>query len=364
MIYNRETAQKTNAEELSSDAELYKGQPPKVFNYDPNHVPELTTAQMSEIEDAVHNGWTNGEDPAKIQAMVNERLAALGFNPAEVQDGALVGKVVGDDGEETRAFVVDAGDFGTRIRNAELNPVSTDSEAAVVDHPAEEAPVEEKSSEQSAEEARAQEYTADAIAVGLFDQVRVVENRMGEDADMRRAGQRVVADFIDRMTKLSYVLRQGDGVNRNILQNVLNEFADPARRAVVQETEYANTEARAAQGLDSALADAVTEARKKLDEAHAVAMGAKLKKVEVMMQDLRANRSTSAYAAEAVRDNTMGIITLLDQMQYDTHGMETYGHQINAKVEALKQAFGEADMRRNTAATTIEELKKELATAV
>ncbi len=362
MIYNQEAAKQANVEELGADTELYRDEPPKVFQYDPSHVPELTTEQMSEIEDAVNAGWDNGDEPAVIQAMVNERLTSLGFNPAEAQDGVLVGKIVGDDGEETRAFVVDAGDFGTRLRNVELHEIVAEPEA-VAGEPTDEVS-DEKSPEQSAEERRVQEQMADMIVADLFDKVRVTENRMEEDADVRRNGRTVISNFIDRISKMSYALRQGGQIDRGTLQNVINEYADPARRAAQQETPYSNTELRATQELEPALADAMAEARRKLDEAHTEAMSVKLKKVEGMVQELRHNRNAGAFDTETVEQNTLAIISILDQMQYDTHGMETYGHQINARVEALRQAFGESDMRRRTAASTIEGLKRELATGL
>ena len=136
---NPESIHRTNLEELGADAELYADQKPVRYTYDPENTPTLTTAQMSEIEQAVSSAADAGETAEQQQVIADEMLAKIGFDPSAAIDGVQVGYIEGDDGKiELRAFVSDCRDIGTSLRNVEFEPIETNGPSEiVVDKPAE-----------------------------------------------------------------------------------------------------------------------------------------------------------------------------------------------------------------------------------
>ena len=93
---------------------------------------------MSKIERAVSLAADAGETAEEQQAIADQMLTRVGFDPSAAIDGVQVGYIESDDGKrELRAFVNNCSDIGTSLRNVEFEPMTNGLSEIAVDKPAE-----------------------------------------------------------------------------------------------------------------------------------------------------------------------------------------------------------------------------------
>lgn len=337
----------SNAEELGTDAELYEEQSPQQFSYDPSKVGTLTAAQMDRIYEEAWSDKSSGRNPLEVQHGIYAKLEQLGIDPSVAQDGGLVVRFEGIDGKsDIRPIVIDAGDFGTRIRNAEMTAVET--------------PEEESREEEKATEDKEQQEYANRLLEDLRDTVRPLEQGFQENDTEYARKHHVVAELIEGLRVVSRKLMYGEPVGRHALMQLAEGVAPEALRVLNNEASTSLDERTRVVRFEEGFGDAVTESKRKLDETRQQSVKESLDAAHQVQQDLLRNRTLKANAAESMLNDTGLVVRLLGELQYDSRGFETYGHQLQQVVGRLEAAKAQRDVQSRQSDELLAQLKKAL----
>ena len=376
---NTESIHRTNLEELGADAELYADQKPVRYTYDPENTPTLTTAQMSEIEQAVLSAADAGKTTEQQQVIAYEMLAKIGFDPSTAVDGVQVGYIESDDGKrELRAFVSDCRDIGTSLRNVELEPIETNrsSEMAVdklaepnlreriadlqafAEHVADSSVVsldgsdandglDTRSPEDSIDgPSRHQELAIETIRAELIDCVNRLEYSFDETSQERRRYRRELDKMLDQVDSIVMKLRRAESVDPGSIRSLVDDYAGPASRAVSNDTTGIESDKRAILEFQSAIEDIESEARTKLDEESYKKIKSALDSADSAISELLYDRDIVAYETDEARSYFNRMMSLIDQMQHDRLGMEAYGSEIGSSLCSLRDSLATIDRRQ------------------
>lgn len=389
---NTESIHRTNLEELGADAELYADQKPVRYTYDPENTPTLTTAQMSEIEQAVLSAADAGETTEQQQVIADEMLAKIGFDPSTAVDGVQVGYIESDDGKrELRAFVSDCRDIGTSLRNVEFEPMTNGLSEIAVDKPAEPNLREQiadlqafaervadsnvasldgsdandgldtRSPEDSIGElSRHQELAIETIRAELIDRVNRLEYSFDETSQERQRYRRALDEMLDEVDSIVMKLRQAESVDSGSIRRLIDDYAGPASRAVSNDTTGIESDKRAILELQSAIKDIESEARTKLDEESYKKIKSALNSADSAISELLHDRGVVAYETDEARSYFNRMMSLIDQMQHDRLGMEAYGSEIGSSLCSLRDSLATIDRRQKRLPASIGDLKSRL----
>lgn len=391
---NPESIHRTNLEELGADAELYADQKPVRYTYDPENTPTLTTAQMSEIEQAVSSAADAGETAEEQQAIADQMLTRAGFDPSAAIDGVQVGYIEGDDGKsELRAFVSDCHDIGTSLRNVEFEPIEinrsseiavdkpaepnlrekiadlqafaehvADSSVVSLDRPDTNDGLDARSPEDSiGEPSRHQELAIETIKTELTDCVKRLEYRFDETSQERQRYRRALDEMLDKVDSIATKLRRAESVDSGSIRLLIDDYAGPASRAVSNDTTGIESDKRAILEFQSAIEDIESEARTKLDEESYKEIKSALNSADSAISELLYDRGVVAYETDEARSYFNQMMSLIDQMQHDRSGMEAYGSEIGSSLYSLRNSLATIDRRQERLPASIGNLKSHLA---
>lgn len=390
---NPESIHRTNLEELGADAELYADQKPVRYTYDPENTPTLTTAQMSEIEQAVLSAADAGKTAEQQQVIADEMLAKIGFDPSTAVDGVQVGYIESDDGKrELRAFVSDCSDIGTSLRNVEFEPMTNGLSEIAVDKPAEpnlreqiadlqafaehvadssvvslDRPdandgLDTRSPEDSIDgPSRHQELAIETIRAELIDRVNRLEYSFDETSQERRRYRRELDKMLDQVDSIVMQLRRAESVDPGSIRRLVDDYAGPASRAVSNDTTGIESDKRAILEFQSAIEDIESEARTKLDEESYKKIKSALDSADSAISELLYDRGVVAYETDEARSYFNQMMSLIDQMQHDRSGMEAYGSEIGSSLYSLRNSLATIDRRQERLPASIGNLKSHLA---
>ncbi len=389
---NPESIHRTNLEELGADAELYADQKPVRYTYDPENTPTLTTAQMSEIEQAVLSAADAGKTAEQQQVIADEMLAKIGFDPSTAVDGVQVGYIESDDGKrELRAFVSDCSDIGTSLRNVEFEPMTNGLSEIAVDKPAEPNLREQiadlqafaehvadssvvsldrsdtndgldaRSPEDSIDEpSRHQELVVETIKAELTDCVKRLEYSFDETSQERQRYRRALDEMLDEVDSIVMKLRRAESVDSGSIRRLIDDYAGPASRAVSNDTTGIESDKRAILEFQSAIEDIESEARTKLDEESYKEIKSALNSADSAISELLYDRGVVAYETDEARSYFNRMMSLIDQMQHDRLGMEAYGSEIGSSLYSLRDSLATIDRRQERLPASIGDLKSRL----
>lgn len=108
--------------ETVPEGEAVEVRAPREFSYNPDNIPTITADLMSEIEDRI-KALPDIDSEGAYKDLLKMLAEDYGINTSLVQDDALVVKMVSlDRKSDTRAIKVIPTDFGTRVKDAVLNP--------------------------------------------------------------------------------------------------------------------------------------------------------------------------------------------------------------------------------------------------
>lgn len=390
---NPESIHRTNLEELGADAELYADQKPVRYTYDPENTPTLTTAQMSKIEQAVLSAADAGETAEEQQAIADQMLTRVGFDPSAAIDGVQVGYIESDDGKrELRAFVSDCSDIGTSLRNVEFEPMTNGLSEIAVDKPAEPNLREQiadlqafaehvadssvvsldrsdtndgldaRSPEDSIDEpSRHQELVVETIKAELTDCVKRLEYSFDETSQERQRYRRALDEMLDEVDSIVMKLRRAESVDSGSIRRLIDDYAGPASRAVSNDTTGIESDKRAILEFQSAIEDIESEARTKLDEESYKKIKSALNSADSAISELLYDRGVVAYETDEARSYFNRMMSLIDQMQHDRSGMEAYGSEIGSSLYSLRDSLATIDRRQERLPASIGNLKSHLA---
>lgn len=389
---NPESIHRTNLEELGADAELYADQKPVRYTYDPENTPTLTTAQMSKIEQAVLSAADAGETAEEQQAIADQMLTRVGFDPSAAIDGVQVGYIESDDGKrELRAFVSDCSDIGTSLRNVEFGPMTNGLSEIAVDKPAEPNLREQiadlqafaehvadssvvsldrsdtndgldaRSPEDSIDEpSRHQELVVETIKAELTDCVKRLEYSFDETSQERQRYRRALDEMLDEVDSIVMKLRRAESVDSGSIRRLIDDYAGPASRAVSNDTTGIESDKRAILEFQSAIEDIESEARTKLDEESYKEIKSALNSADSAISELLYDRGVVAYETDEARSYFNRMMSLIDQMQHDRLGMEAYGSEIGSSLYSLRDSLATIDRRQERLPASIGDLKSRL----
>lgn len=389
---NPESIHRTNLEELGADAELYADQKPVRYTYDPENTPTLTTAQMSKIERAVSLAADAGETAEEQQAIADQMLTRVGFDPSAAIDGVQVGYIESDDGKrELRAFVSDCSDIGTSLRNVEFEPMTNGLSEIAVDKPAEPNLREQiadlqafaehvadssvvsldrsdtndgldaRSPEDSIDEpSRHQELVVETIKAELTDCVKRFEYSFDETSQERQRYRRALDEMLDEVDSIVMKLRRAESVDSGSIRRLIDDYAGPASRAVSNDTTGIESDKRAILEFQSAIEDIESEARTKLDEESYKEIKSALNSADSAISELLYDRGVVAYETDEARSYFNRMMSLIDQMQHDRLGMEAYGSEIGSSLYSLRDSLATIDRRQERLPASIGDLKSRL----
>lgn len=389
---NPESIHRTNLEELGADAELYADQKPVRYTYDPENTPTLTTAQMSKIERAVSLAADAGETAEEQQAIADQMLTRVGFDPSAAIDGVQVGYIESDDGKrELRAFVSDCSDIGTSLRNVEFEPMTNGLSEIAVDKPAEPNLREQiadlqafaehvadssvvsldrsdtndgldaRSPEDSIDEpSRHQELVVETIKAELTDCVKRLEYSFDETSQERQRYRRALDEMLDEVDSIVMKLRRAESVDSGSIRRLIDDYAGPASRAVSNDTTGIESDKRAILEFQSAIEDIESEARTKLDEESYKEIKSALNSADSAISELLYDRGVVAYETDEARSYFNRMMSLIDQMQHDRLGMEAYGSEIGSSLYSLRDSLATIDRRQERLPASIGDLKSRL----
>lgn len=389
---NPESIHRTNLEELGADAELYADQKPVRYTYDPENTPTLTTAQMSKIERAVSLAADAGETVEEQQAIADQMLTRVGFDPSAAIDGVQVGYIESDDGKrELRAFVSDCSDIGTSLRNVEFEPMTNGLSEIAVDKPAEPNLREQiadlqafaehvadssvvsldrsdtndgldaRSPEDSIDEpSRHQELVVETIKAELTDCVKRLEYSFDETSQERQRYRRALDEMLDEVDSIVMKLRRAESVDSGSIRRLIDDYAGPASRAVSNDTTGIESDKRAILEFQSAIEDIESEARTKLDEESYKEIKSALNSADSAISELLYDRGVVAYETDEARSYFNRMMSLIDQMQHDRLGMEAYGSEIGSSLYSLRDSLATIDRRQERLPASIGDLKSRL----
>ena len=391
---NPESIHLNNLKELGADAELYADQKPLRYTYDPENTPTLTTAQMSEIEQAVLSAADAGKTTEQQQVIADEMLAKIGFDPSTAVDGVQVGYIEGDDGKsELRAFVSDCRDIGTSLRNVEFEPIEmngsyrivadepaepnlreqiaelrafaervADSSVVSLDRPDANYGLDTRSPEDSIDgPSRHQELAIETIRAELIDCVNRLEYSFDETSQERQRYRRALDEMLDEVDGIATKLRQAESVDSGSIRRLIDDYAGSASRAVSNDTTGIESDKRAILEFQSAIEDIESEARTKLDEESYKKIKSALDSADSAISELLYDRGVVAYETDEARSCFNRMMSLIDQMQYDRSGMEAYGSEIGSSLYSLRNSLATIDRRQERLPASIGNLKSHLA---
>lgn len=337
----------TNAEELGTDAELYEKQPPLQFAYDPSKLGTLTAEQMDRIYDEAWTDRESGKNPLEVQHAIYAKLERLGIDPSVSHDGGLVVRFVGIDGKsDIRPIVVDASDFGTRIRNADISVTQeVDEDDAVEVDP---------------EEERAQEQHLATLLEDQFNQVRRLSDTREDNEHVFQRRRESLDMLVRGVKQMARSLMYGEPVSRHAIAQLAEQVAADALRTVSNEVESSEGERLQSQRYTDELQDVSREGKRKFSEPRAEKLMSIMKKVQGPAEDLVANRRRYAGVTDQMRQQVLQLGNILSELQYSQYGHEAFGSQLNQIVLQLEQNINDHRSLSRRAPELLSEMKRAL----
>ena len=339
-------APQTNAEELGADAEFYEKQPPLQFAYDPSKLGTLTAEQMDRIYNEAWTDRESGKNPLEVQHAIYAKLERLGIDPSVSHDGGLVVRFVGIDGKsDIRPIVVDAGDFGTRIRNAEVNIAQK---------------IDEGVAEVDPEEEHAQEQYLTTLLEDQFNQVRRLSDTREDNEHVFQRRRESLDMLVRGVKQMARSLMYGEPVSRHAIAQLAEQVAADALRTVNNEAESSEGERVQSQRYADDLQDVPREGKRKFSEPRAERLAGIMKKVQGAADDLVTNRRRYAGVTDQMRQQVLQLGNILSELQYSQYGHEAFGSQLNQIVLQLEQNMNDHRSLSRRAPELLSEMKRAL----